>query len=331
MTAPPLLSRVADSIYWMHRLIERAENTARFIDVTFNLSLDRPEGDHGAWEPLLAAMAQRKDFSKRYDEPTQQNVIEYLTFDQENPNSILRCLHAARDNARSVREVISTEMWEQINEFALFVGSAGFRGLYSGDPSSFFKRIKTEAHLFSGVTDATMPHGEAWHFGRLGRRLERADKTSRILDVKYFILLPSVADVGTPFDNLQWAALLKSVSGLEAYRRAHGRIGPDAVAEFLLLDREFPRSVLFCVAAAEDSLRRITGSPPGTFTNAAEQMVGRLVARLTYARIKEIIDAGLHEFVDDLQRDLNAIGDAIFDSFFALRPAVGAPGANKEQ
>ncbi len=318
----PLLSRVADSIYWTSRYIERAENLSRFIGVNLNLWLDMPPGVKEQWEPLLEATAQRAEFLAHYDEVTQQNVIEFLTFDPDNPNSILRCLHAARGNAHSVREAISSEMWEQINKFYLFVKSQSFRGLYVGDPLGFFERIKTEAHLFAGIMDATMSHGEAWNFGRLGRLLERADKTSRILDVKYFILLPSAQEVGTPFDNLQWAALLRSASGLEAYRKQHGRIAPERVAEFLLLDQQFPRSVLFCVSSADESLRAITGTPPASFSNAVERLVGRLKARLTYARIQEIVTAGLHEFLDELQAELNAAGDAIVETFFAMRPVA---------
>ncbi|MGH7425069.1 MAG: alpha-E domain-containing protein, partial [Candidatus Methylomirabilales bacterium] len=169
---------------------------------------------------------------------------------------------------------------------------------------------------------ATMSHGEGWHFGRLGQRLERADKTSRILDVKYFILLPALADVGTPFDNLQWSALLKSASALEMFRKRWGRMSPERVADFLILDRHFPRSILHCLTQAEKSLRAISGSPPGTFQNPAEQLLGRLRARLVYTPIEEIVAFGLHEFLDDLQTQLNRIGDAIFEAFFAVRPVL---------
>lgn len=315
-----MLSRVEESIHWMNRYIERAESIARFVDVNLQLMLDLPPGLNEQWMPLIQVTADDEAFAERYGEPTRENVIGFLTFDEDNPNSILQCLRGARENARSIRETISSEMWEHLNTFYLLVRSADFRRLIAGDPSLFFNRIKNESHLFAGVTDATMSHGEGWHFGRLGRMIERADKTSRILDVKYYILLPKVADVGTPFDELQWSALLRSTSGLEMYRKRFGRITPDHVAEFLILDLEFPRSIQFCLVHAEDSLRAITGSPPGRFHGSAEQRLGRLRSRLAYTRIEEIIAAGLHEFLDLLQAELNAIGEGILERFFAMGP-----------
>ena len=165
-----------------------------------------------------------------------------------------------------------------------------------------------------------MTHGEAWHFCQLGRMLERADKTSRILDVKYFILLPKLADVGTPFDDIQWLALLRSASALEMYRQRHGRILPVNVVKFLVLDREFPRAVLHCLTRANESLHAISGTYTGSFCNPAEQRLGQLRAELAYTQAEEVIASGLHEFVDDLQRRLNLVGDAIHECFFAMRP-----------
>jgi uncharacterized alpha-E superfamily protein len=162
-----------------------------------------------------------------------------------------------------------------------------------------------------------MSHGEAWHFSRLGKLVERADKTSRILDVKYFLLLPSPADVGTPLDTTQWAALLKSASALEMYRKKHGRIIPTRVAEYLILDRDFPRTIRFCVIRAEQSLLAITSGTPGTFRNKAEQRLGRLRAELDYAHIDEVVEMGMHEFIDSIQGKLNEVGAAIFETFFA--------------
>src|SRR5581483_1517949 len=188
-----MLSRVAESIYWMSRYVERAENVARFIDVNLNLMLDSSsEGQQ--WQPLVNITGDDETFGKRYSEPTEQNVIQFLTFDKENPNSIISCLRAARENARSVREIISSEMWLQLNQFYLHVNSAAATGKLVDSPHDFFSEVKLASHLFTGITDATMTHGEGWHFSQLGRMLERADKTSRILDVKYFILLRSLAD-----------------------------------------------------------------------------------------------------------------------------------------
>jgi uncharacterized alpha-E superfamily protein len=170
--------------------------------------------------------------------------------------------------------------------------------------------------------DATMSHSEAWHFGRVGRFLERADKTSRILDMKYFILLPDVTYVGSPYDNIQWASLLRSASALEMYRKKYGRIVPKQVVEFLLLDPEFPRAVRYCLRQAEESLRAITGSSPGSYLNPAEQRLGRLRADLDFASTSEIMSRGLHEFVDYLQAEVNLVGAELHDEIYALRPAA---------
>src|SRR6266851_6271298 len=242
-----MLSRVADSIYWMSRYVERAENVARFIEVNLQLMLDAPSGEDQQWEPLVNTTGDGEAFTKRYGEATQQNVIQFLTFDAENPNSILSCVRAARENARSVREIISSEMWEQLNEFYLLVNSAAANVGSLRDPHELFASVKMSSHQLAGVTDATMTHNEGWHFSRLGRQLERADKTSRIVDVKYFLLLPTVADVGTTSDDIQWAAVLRSASAFEMYRKRHGRISPDRIAEFLLLDRDFPRAIHYCL------------------------------------------------------------------------------------
>jgi uncharacterized alpha-E superfamily protein len=318
-----MLSRVADSIYWMNRYIERAENVARFIDVNLRLLLDPSIGTTEQWEPLVDTTGDRVPFQERYGRATRRNVVAFLTFDTANPNSIFSCLRMARENARSVREVISSEMWEQINKFYLMVRAAAAAGDILEDPYDFFTEIKMASHLFVGVTDATMSHGEGWHFGRMGRLIERADKTSRLLDVKYFLLLPTVTDVGTPIDDSQWTAVLKSASAFEMYRKRYGRIAPQHVADFLLLDREFPRSVHYCIVKAEESLLAISDTPVGTFRNAAEQRLGRLRSELDYASIQEILTSGLHEFLDGFQVKLNRVGDAIFETFFALRPVTG--------
>ena len=181
------------------------------------------------------------------------------------------------------------------------------------------------SHRFVGITDVTMSHNEGWHFGRLGCLLERADKTSRILDVKYYLLLPNVHDVGTPVDDIQWSAVLRSASAFEMYRKRFGLLRPDRVADFLMLDREFPRAMHYCLVQAEESLHAISGSPPGTFQNAAEQRLGRLRSELDYAHIDEIITRGLHEFLDAFQAKLNDVGTAIYETFVALLPVMDVP------
>ena len=320
-----MLSRVADSILWMSRYVERAENVARFIDVNLNMSLDLgPDMDH-QWAPLVYTTGDHARFSERYQVANQAKVIQFLTFDEENPNSILACLSAARENARTVREMLSSQMWEELNKFYLMVREAARDTASVHDsPFEFFDRIKHAGYVLEGVTEATMSHGEAWHFRRLGRMLERADKTSRILDVKYFLLLPNIHEVGTPFDTLQWASLLKSASALEMYRQTHGRITPEKVVEYLILDPNFPRAMRYCLIRAEQSLLAITGGASGTYRNRAEQRLGKLRAELDYTSIDDVISGGLHEFIDRLQTRLNEVGQAIHDTFFAAEAIAGS-------
>ncbi len=316
-----MLSRVADSIYWMSRYIERAENVARFIDVNLNLMMDLPAGSDEQWLPLVQVTADTDWFTEKYGLPTRDHVLEFLLFDRDYGNSVFSCARSARENARSVREIISTEMWEQVNKFYLMVNDAATRGASSVMNShDFFTDVKMASHLFSGLADNTMTHNEAWHFCRLGELLERADKTSRILDVKYFYLLPSAQDVGSPLDDIQWSAVLRSASALEMYRQRYGRIAPSRIAEFLILDRTFPRAVLFCVLNAEESLHAISGAPAGTFTNGAEQRLGLLRSELAFTQGSQILGTGLHEFLDGIQTRLNGIGDDIYKTYLALQP-----------
>ena len=317
-----MLSRVANSIYWMGRYVERAENVARFVSVNLHLSLDLPGEAGEQWWPLVVTTGDDQAYLKTHRGYHRDDVIHFLTLERSNPNSIASCLAAARENARQIREIISTEMYEHLNHFHLRVKNC--RGLDEilDDPHSFFDAITSCGQQFIGVTDATMTHGEAWHFARLGHMIERADKTSRILDVKYFILLPTPHDVGTPYDDVQWLALLRSASALAMYRQRHGQISPTNVVQFLVLDPEFPRAVLYCLTRANESLHAISGTPPGSFSNLPEQRLGQLRAELAYTRADEIIAQGLHEFVDHLQAELNLVGDSVFETFFALRPVA---------
>ena len=315
-----MLARVAESIYWMSRYVERAENVARVIEVNLNLMLDLPAGSAQQWQPLVATTGDATDFAKRYGAASQHGVLEFLMFDQENSNSIRSCLRAARDNARSVREIISSDMWEQLNEFYLRVNAAATDTVSRTDPQDLLRSVRRSGHLFTGVTDATMTHNESWNFCRLGRMLERADKTSRILDVKYFMLLPSLRDVGTPYDDIHWSAVLKSVSGFEMYRKKYGRITPSDVVDFLVMDSEFPRAVRFCIKSASESLQSVTGTPIGAFRYRSEQLMGQLRAELDFTSVDTVIRSGLHEYLDRLQLKMNAIDNSLRDDF-AVRSA----------
>ncbi|MBE9070900.1 alpha-E domain-containing protein [Leptolyngbya cf. ectocarpi LEGE 11479] len=313
-----MLSRVANSIYWINRYVERAENVSRFVEVNLHLLLDTPVGGlEQQWEPLVVTTGDRAIFKQRYGEATAENVLHFLTFDAEYPNSIRSCVKSARENARSVREIISSEMWEQLNEFYLRVEEAA-QSADSTNLYGFYPEVKTASHLFAGVMEATMSHNEGWHFGRLGRFLERADKTARILDVKYFILLPAVAAVGSPLDNLQWIALLRSASAYEMYRKCEQTLSPSGVVDFLVLHPEFPRSIRCCILQAEQSLHKISGTPGGSWQLSSERRLGKLRSHLEYITLEEIFETGLHQFLDQLQNDLNHVGSAITENFFGL-------------
>ncbi len=312
-----MLSRVANSIYWLNRYIERAENVARFVDVNVNLMLDLPAEITQQWQPLVSITGDVKLFKNRYGEANAENVIQFLTFDSDYPNSIISCLQVARENARSIREIISSEMWEEVNSFYLMVKEAS-PGKPRDSLPKFFEQVKMASHRFAGVMDATMTHNEGWHFGQMGRLLERADKTTRLLDVKYFVLLPSAQWVGTPLDQIQWMSLLKSASAYEMYRKCQRRIIPSNVVEFLILNRQFPRSIHFCLWQAERCLHEITNTPLGTWCNSAERSLGKLCSQLGYLTIDDIVESGLHEFLGDMQSAINGVGNEIYTTFFAV-------------
>ena len=313
-----MLSRVADSIYWMSRYFERAENVARVVDVNERLTLDLLPGMPHRWEPLIEVMGDSTDFASRYDDSSQDNVIQFLTFDPYNSNSIISCLRNARSNARSIREIISSPMWSEINDTYLFAESHA-ASPDTSDRYDLLRRVRRSSQVLEGVTDSTFSRTEAWHFSRTGRLLERADKMSRILDVKYYMLLPHLSDVGSPTDDLHWTAVLQSASAFEMYRQKYGMVRLDRTAEFLILDGEFPRSIRSCLQRADESLRGITGTPKGTFNNDAERLMGRLVSELDYADVNEVIVGGLHEYLDDIQLKIINVDQAIRSTFFAPR------------
>ncbi|GAB7079655.1 alpha-E domain-containing protein [Megalodesulfovibrio paquesii] len=333
-----MLSRVAESIYWMSRNLERAENVARFIEVNWHLSLDLPVADlhsdqpagdcaedgGGQWRPLVMITGDQEWFDEHYPCSSREHVIQFLAFDEEYPNSIRNCLRYARENARTVRDTLPPEMWEQLNTFYHQVEDMARapEAIFS-NPYYFCETLKMKCLLLIGLAESGMRRGEGWHFFNLGRMLERADKTSRILDVKYFILLPDLAYVGSALDDIQWAALLRSTSAFEEYRHHYGRIRPRWVAEFLLLDRCFPRAALFCLQEALRSLQLVDGTPDPSAPETGrmsepERVLGRLVSRLLYATMESLFKKGLHESIDALQVEINHVHDALVRRFFAI-------------
>lgn len=317
-----MLSRVADSLYWMSRYIERSENNARIAEVNLQLLLDlqnQSEVDpRQQWSPVISSLEENELFDSLYKEPDSRAAIDFVALQKKNPNSIYSCISLARENARSVREQISSEMWEQINRLYLFVRSDSARKLLRASPYEFFKRVVAGSHLFQGISDATMTHGEGWDFIRIGKLLERGDSTSRLLDVKYHILLPSGERVGGNIDTIQWMSVLRSCSALEAYRKVYvDQVAPWKVAEFLILHQDFPRSIRFSVDCLDTALHRISGLPETHYGNEAERLAGRLRSDLTYATIGDIFQFGLHEYLETVQRRLVEISDAMHAAYCA--------------
>jgi len=306
----------------MSRYVERAENVARFIDVNFHMILDGSAVLGDEWRPLVYTTGDHEDFLTRHSAPTRENVIKFLTFDLKNPNSIVSCVRTARENARTIRDVITSDMWEQMNSFYLMLNDDAAMHRAAESPYDFFSQVKQASQSFVGITDMTLSHGEAWNFCRIGRLLERTDKNTRLLDVKYFLLTTSTnsaAAKDASLDGIQWSAVLKSASALEMYRKKHRHITPSNVVEFLLLDPEFPRSARFCLNNADEALHTIMGTPRGSFKCSAEKELGQLCAEISYADVSEIIEEELHVYLDDFQTKLNQIGEAIYDTFFSLK------------
>lgn len=313
-----MLSRVASSIYWMSRYLERADNVTRFIEVNARLILDMGwERETAQWEPLIRASGDEADFNKRYSSCDEKSVINFLTFDTKNPNSILRCVQNARENARTVREIISSEMWETINALYHLVEKHS-RKRHIDDLQTFFSQVHSANHLFTGLIENTMSHSEGWHFANLGKLLERADKTARMLDVKYFLLLPSADYFDSPYDAVEWGAVLKSVSGFEMYRKQFHRANYRDVTQFLLFDAQFPRAIHYCVQMAAHSLLQITDLLE--ISVPAEKEMAKLQSALDEMKIDAVLGGGLHEFIDIFQFNLNIVDQSLHHSFFSLEP-----------
>ncbi len=314
-----MLSRVAESLYWLGRYVERAENTARILDVNLQLTLDMDHADYDEkrdWSPILATLEDQKLFNKHHASVTADAVCEFVTFAKENPNSISSAVARARENARTVREYISSEMWERINSLYLWINSVGARQLFAGSSIDFYRHVVDYSHQIHGTTDATLTHGEGWNFMQLGKYLERGDSASRILDLKYHILLPTGEKVGGNVDTLQWIAVLKSCSAFEAYRKVHtGQVTPWSVAEFIILHARFPRSIRFCVDNVVASLHALSGCDTGSYCNEAERLAGQLKSDLSYATIKDIFDTGLHQYLDKIQVRLFEIAGSMLETY----------------
>ena len=315
-----MISRVAEHCLWMSRYLERTENTARTLEVNETLLLDFDVPVEQQWRPLLI-ISGIHDMPGDVDGETVQN---YLTWEPSNPSSIVSSIAAARENARIIREVISADMWERINYYHLWIQSAEARDLYLRSRTEFYCQIKRINQLIHGITEGTMAHGEPWEFYLLGKYLERASQTARILDVKYHILLPTPDDVGTPIDNAHWMAILTSCSGYEPFhkKRLPENLGT-SVADFLVLDPTFPRSVRYCLFRGQRAAHKISGRPPTHPGNAAEHALDSLARWLNLVKIDDFVKAGLHEELTRVIDRIQEIGDLIHRTYFDFQLGDG--------
>ncbi len=305
-----LLSRVADALYWMSRYLERAEHTARLMDVRLDLGLDRrPSGDGWDFDRLFAALR----LAPLAETPTSPAaLIDALVFDLDYPDSVLACVTAARENARQVREEINSDMWEQLNALFLRLKQARTEGTWSSRPHYICRMAIEGVHLFAGVTDATMSYGEGWQYLQAGRYLERAGATAALVDL-YFR-----EDVRLPPTHAEWVGLLRSCAALEAYCRVYtAHLRPELVAEFLLLNQDFPRSVRFSAARVESALRAVAQLAGRTNDGRAERLAGRLHASLDYGQVDEILSEDPHAYLEAVGRYCAQIHAAAYQSYIS--------------
>jgi uncharacterized alpha-E superfamily protein len=311
-----MISRVAEHCFWLSRYLERVENTARVLDVNQTLLLDFSVPAEQQWKPLLI-ISGIHDYA---DHSNAEAVQHHLTWDADNPCSIASSLGYARENARIIREIISVDMWERINYAYLWMQGADAREQYEADRNGFYNQVRRINQGFFGIAEGTMSHGEAWDFFRLGKYLERACQTARILDVKYHILLPTTEQVNTPIDNAQWMAILKSCSGYEPFHQQRQSFEQGtAIADFLIFDPIFPRSVRRCLLYCQEATHKISGRKRHQPRNEAEEVLENLVDWLRLATIDDLVRAGLHESLTRVIDKIHDIGGAIGRTYFEFR------------
>jgi uncharacterized alpha-E superfamily protein len=323
-----MLSRVADSLYWMSRFLERAEHTARLIDVHLNQMLDQAGGDANLrWQRLLRSLRT----AQPAEEADAYSVTRSLTFDETNTSSIVSCIASARENARQVREQISSEMWVQLNRLFLQVKETSMEQIWHAEPHKFLNGVKEETYLFQGITDATMSHSEGWHFIRVGRFLERATATAALLDTHFSVFLTEQTGYESePLDYLSWVELLRSCASFEAYCKVYtAALRPAQIAEFLLLNAEAPRSIRFACAMMQGALQAIAKSTGVRNPGRAERLAGRLRAMLDYDQVEEILSGDIHEYLESIQRQCALIHNGIYQAYivYPIEIALTSRGA----
>lgn len=316
-----MLCRVADSLFWMSRYIERAEDTVRLVDVTLQTLLEseyaRDDISYSHWKPLLASLGDQELFESQYENRDSLKVTEFLIFSKKNPSSVFSCIAGARENARMIRDQISSEMWETINKLYLYLKNTDAGKVCSELKFEFFEKIKEYSFLFQGITESTFPHQLGYEFIMCGRQIERADKTCRILDTKRFMRTMS-NNVTDSLDDAQLAAVLRGCSALEAYHRIFvSNIEEANVHSFLMLSRDFPRSVLYCVSRLQQSIHAISKCPTHQYSNEAERQVGRLLSKLSYANELDLQGDGATQMIEEVEEGLARIAISLSEQYMS--------------
>lgn len=302
-----MLGKNAGGLFWLFRYLERSENTARLVDVGFRLAMTRPDEGQGDWESILETTFSKDSYLETHETIDAQSAMSYLLRDKTNPSSVISIMSAARDNARLVRTALTQEVWEAVNDGWLYVKEMLARPVRPADLLDTLTRIRQQSALVRAALQSTMLRNDIYDFCRLGTYLERADNTARILDVKYYVLLPSVSHVGSVLDNAQWETILRSASAARAYRWLNGGdISPRSIAEFIILGRQLPRSLIFCCSKLSSNLEYLV-EQYGERTASADLARG-YKARLLALSIDDIFDNGLHEFIQGFIQDVNTLG-----------------------
>lgn len=317
-----MLSRVANTLYWMVRYVERADNLARLIDVNEQLLLDWERLDserlRDFWMPIVWSAGDDGLYGDLYGSGHSADVIRFLTDDRRNPNSIVSCIAQARENGRTVRDQLSDELWEELNSLYLFVISREAEKILRDDPPRYYGMIRRSVFTFQGIASSTIDRSMGWDFMDLGRHLERADKTTRFLDISTFLPEPTAT-------SMHWNAIVRSCGAIGAYRSLHaGTVEPRRVVELLVFSRTFPRSVRYCLSRVEQCLHSISGTLAGDFSDNAERITGQIMGRLNYGLVDEFLNTGLHDALDDLQKQFNLIGEAVFESYVLMPHIIDA-------
>ncbi len=304
-----MLCRVADSLFWMSRYIERAENTVRLVDMTLQTLLESEQStesiSYAHWSPILESLGDKPLFESLKLENTSQSITHFLTFNRENPSSVFSCIAGARENARMIRDQISTEMWETINRLYLYLKNTDAAQVCTELNFEFYEQIKLYSLLFQGITETTFPHKQGYEFITCGIQIERADKTCRILDTKRFMPTPSANEDQVAVGAAQWSAILRGCSAYDAYHQEFvAEVKGPSVRQFLLLSREFPRSVLFCLRKLQAAIHAISGCPTSHFQNEAERRIGMLIAKLTYANEADLERGAAEKLLSQVEDDL---------------------------